>query len=89
MSYPWYPGDRWVPLPNDQVIGHGPARMGMFGQIVTLCGVIAIVLPPIALVLELFPGVGFPVALVYAPTFVLGGIILFVVGTVLRVYTTY
>lgn len=76
-------------IPNDQVLGGDLAGMGVSGQLVTLMGVIAILLPPAAVIMEFIPGVGFPLALTYAPTFVIGGILLFVIGTALRVYTTY
>ncbi len=63
--------------------------MAWIARLVTFAGIVAIFLPAIAAVLTLVPGQGFPLALTRAPTFVIGGIVLFVVGTIMRVYTAY
>lgn len=60
--------------------------MRAIGILATAGGVLAVVLPILAGISRLVGGPELAIALEYAPTFVLGGIVLFVVGTGLRVY---
>lgn len=60
--------------------------MRTIGILVTVAGLFAVGLPILAGVSALFGGPRITIALEYAPTFVLGGIVLFVIGTGLRVW---
>lgn len=62
--------------------------MGWIGEAVTVGGVGCIVLPILAGISRLVGGPGLSIALTYAPTFVIGGILLFVIGTIIRLYTS-
>lgn len=57
--------------------------MAWLGRVVTIVGVLAIVAPGIALALSIID-ITVPWALNYAPTFILGGIFVFVAGIALQ-----
>ena len=57
--------------------------MERIGQLLTVAGVASILFPLIGLVADL-SGRSVPYAIAYAPTFVLGGILLFVIGIAIR-----
>lgn len=60
--------------------------MKTIGRALTGVGVLAILLPLLAGLFRIVGGPDVGVALEYAPSFVIGGLLLFVVGTALRVY---
>lgn len=61
--------------------------MGLLGNAITAGGIICILLPIVAGISRLVSGPDLAVAIDYAPTFVLGGIFFFVLGTGIRIYT--
>lgn len=63
--------------------------MGWIGPAVTVAGVACILLPVIAGMSSVIGGPELPVAITYAPTFVIGGLLLFVSGTAMRAYTDW
>lgn len=61
--------------------------MNVVGQILTAVGVLCILLPILGVILD-FTGTTLPYVIEYAPTFVLGGIVLFVVGVAIRTFAS-